>query len=393
MNKYAAYPRGKSVFKNYKVLDFDYVPKDLPHRDSQLQRLFTIFGPIVDSNVSQNAFITGPTGSGKTVISKKFCMDFQDLARKARKNVQFVLVNCRQRNTENAVMLRVLTHFQPYFPDRGFSINEMMESLRKELEKEKAHLIVVLDEVDVLLKKSKSSDIIYHFSRFNEEGIDAKKLLSLILISQKNVYDMLDLPSISTFKRGNIVKLDKYSKDELHAIVDQRIELAFHPDSVDLGVGELISDMASEWGDARFAIELLEKAGMLADENKEQLVTPEHARAAKAQTYSTITESKLNDLDKNRKLILMAISRCLKKKAYTTTGDAEKMYSIICEEFEEKKLGHTQFWKYLKELDDLGIIQAKKSSKGLVGTTTLISLPDIPAKVLEEKLAAMLKIR
>jgi cell division control protein 6 len=389
MTKYTAYPRGKSVFKNYKVLDFDYVPKDLPHRDSQIQRLFTIFGPIVDSNVSQNAFLTGPTGSGKTVLSKKFCMDFQDLARKARKNVQFVLVNCRQRNTENAVMLRVLTHFQPYFPDRGFSINEMMESLRKELEKKKAHLIVVLDEVDVLLKKAKSSDIIYHFSRFNEEGIDSRKLLSLVLISQQNVLNMLDTPSLSTFKRGNIVRLDKYSKEELHAIVEQRIELAFHPDAVDLGVGELISDMASEWGDARYAIELLEKAGMLADENKEQLVTPEHARGAKAETYSTITESKIADLDKNRKLILMAISRCLRKKAYTTTGDAEKMYALICEEFEHKKLGHTQFWKYLKELDDLGIIQAKKSSKGLVGTTTMISLPDIPAKVLEEKLTGM----
>ncbi len=390
MSKYAAYPRGKSVFKNYKVLDFDYVPKELPHRDSQLKRLFTIFSPIADSNVSQNAFLTGPTGTGKTVLSKKFCMEFQDFARKGGKNVQFVLVNCRQRNTENAVMLKILTHFQPYFPDRGFSINEMMESLRKELEKEKAHLIVVLDEVDVLLKKTKSSDIIYHFSRFNEEGIEAKKLLSLILISQKNVLDMLDLPSLSTFKRGNIVKLDKYARDELFSILEQRIELAFHPDAVDLGVGDLISDIASEWGDARFAIELLEKAGMLADENKEQIVNPEHVRAAKAETYSTVTESKLKDLDKNRKLILMAISRSLKKKAYTTTGDAEKMYALVCEEFEEKKLGHTQFWKYLKELDDVGIIQAKKSSKGLVGTTTLISIPDIPAKVLEEKLMRML---
>jgi cell division control protein 6 len=391
MSKYAAYPRGKSVFKNHKVLDFDFVPEELPHRDSQLKRLFTMFGPIADTNISQNAFITGPTGTGKTVLSKKFCLEFQDFARKAGKNVQFVLVNCRRRNTENAVMLRVLTHFQPYFPDRGFSINEMLDSLRKELEKEKAHLIVVLDEVDVLLKKSKSSDVIYHFSRFNDEGIDAKKRLSLLLISQVNVLDMLDSPSLSTFKRGNVVRLDKYTKEELATILEHRIELAFHPDAVDMESCDLISDIASEWGDARYAIELLEKAGMLADEENQQEVTPEHVRAAKAETYSTVTESKLKDLDKNRKLILMAISRSLKKKAYTTTGDVEKMYTLICEEFEAKKLGHTQFWKYIKELHDVGIIQAKKSSKGLVGTTTMISLPDIPAKILEEKLLEMIK--
>lgn len=391
MSAYATYSKGKSVFKNYKVLDFDYVPKDLPHRDAQLRRLFTMFSSVVDSNVSQNAFITGPTGTGKTVISKKFLMDFQDFARKNKKNIQFVFVNCRQRNTENAVMLRVLSHFQPYFPDRGFSITEMMESLRKELEKEKAHLVVVLDEVDVLLKKSKSSDIIYQLSRFNEEGIDTKKMLSLILISQKNIFDMMDSASISTFKRGNVIKTNKYVREELLAIVEQRIELAFHEDTVDLGVSDLIADNATEWGDARYAIELLEKAGLLSDEKKEQLVTAEHVRAAKAETYSTVTESKLKDLDKNRKLILIAISRCLKKNAYTTTGDTEKMYAVICEEYEEKKLGHTQFWKYIKELDAVGIIQAKKSSKGLVGTTTLISLPDIPATVLEEKLIKMIK--
>lgn len=391
MSAYATYSKGKSVFKNYKVLDFDYVPKDLPHRDTQLTRLFTMFSSVVDSNVSQNAFITGPTGSGKTVLSKKFLMDFQDFARKNKKNVQFVMVNCRQRNTENAVMLRVLSHFQPYFPDRGFSITEMMESLRKELEKKKAHLVVVLDEVDVLLKKSKSSDIIYQLSRFNEEGIDTKRMLSLILISQKNIFDMMDSASISTFKRTNVIKTNKYAREELLAIVEQRIELAFHEGTVDLGVSDLIADNATEWGDARYAIELLEKAGLLSDEKREQLVTPELVRAAKAETYSTVTESKLKDLDINRKLILMAISRCLKKNAYTTTGDTEKMYAVICEEFEEKKLGHTQFWKYIKELDNIGIIQAKKSSKGLVGTTTLISLPDIPAGVLEEKLIKMIK--
>ena len=88
-------------------------------------------------------------------------------------------------------------------------------------------------------------------------------------------------------------------------------------------------------------------------------------------------------------IILIGISRSLRKKAYATTGDVEKHYAVVCEEFEKKQLGHTQFWKYIKELDNVGIIQAKKSSKGLVGTTTLISLPDIPAKVLEEKLLKM----
>ncbi len=387
-----SYKRGKSVFKDHAVLDFDYVPDKLPHRDSQMQRLFTLFGPIVDSNISQNAFLTGPTGTGKTVLSKRFCLEFQDHARSEGMNLRYVHVNCRKNNTENAVMLRVLNEFQPRFPDRGFSISEMLDILRKSVEKEKAHLIVVLDEIDVLLKKTKSSDIIYHFTRFNDETIGARKVLSLVLISQEDIFRLLDLPSISTFKRGNIIRLNKYNRDELLTIVEQRMELAFHSDAVDLGVSQLISDIASEWGDARYAIELLEMGGNLADEQREQIITPEHVRAAKAETYSTMVsvEGKLTDLDKNRKLILMAIARSLKKETYATTGDVEKRYAVICEEYEAKKLGHTQFWKYIKDLDAQGIIEAKKSSKGVVGTTTMISLPDIPAKVLEEKLMQMM---
>ena len=87
-------------------MDFDYVPDKLPHRDSQMQRLFTLFGPIVDSNISQNAFLTGPTGTGKTVLSKKFCLEFQDLARSEGMNLRYVHVNCRKNNTEKYTIAR-----------------------------------------------------------------------------------------------------------------------------------------------------------------------------------------------------------------------------------------------------------------------------------------------
>lgn len=380
----------RSVFKDHGVLSFDYVPEELPHRDKQLQRLFTLFSPILESNISQNAFLTGNVGTGKTVISKRFCADFQDLARKSKKNIQYVFVNCRQRNSEQAAMLRILGHFQPHFPDRGFSITEMLNSLRKNLVKENAHLIVVLDEVDVLLKKA-GSDLIYHFSRFNEEGIDGKQQLSLILISQKNIYEMLDPAVISTFKRGNIIKFDKYKRDELIAILEQRVLLAFHPEAVDMEIIDLISDIASEWGDARYGIEILDSAGMLADEANDHIVNAEHVRRARAETNPTDIWEKLTPLDTHKKILLLAIARSLKKDTYATTGKVEKIYNLVCEEFDEKARAHTQLWKYLKELDSLGMIEARKSSRGVTGTTTLISIPDVPAEALEEKLLGMVR--
>jgi cell division control protein 6 len=81
----------------------------------------------------------------------------------------------------------------------------------------------------------------------------------------------------------------------------------------------------------------------------------------------------------------------LRDRAYATTGEVEKSYGVVCEEYEEKQYGHTQLWDNIKELNILGLIGAKKSGKGFAGKTTLISIPDIPTNVLEEKIIELIK--
>ena len=380
---------GKSVFKDQRTLSFDYVPPKLVHRDDQMKRLIMLFRPVLDSNFSQNAVLIGSVGTGKTATSKRFCIDLKEYGEKHQKAIDWTIVNCRQRNSESSVILQVVNHFQPNFPDRGFSITEMLRILRKDLEKRKVHLVIVLDEADVLLKKA-GPDIIYKLTRFGEEKVDAREYISLILISQKNVLDLMDAASASTFKRTNLIEFGKYSYEELRDIVTQRAELAFHEGAVGEDAVDLVAEVASEWGDARFAIEILEKAGMLADEEGVDEVSVEHVRGAKAEAYSSITESKLLDLDLHQKLTLLAIARSSKGKAFVTTREVESAYKVACEEREHKPRAHTAFWGLMKDLDTLGIVSAKKSGPGISGKTTVIKLLDIPAKVLESKVSQVL---
>ena len=380
---------GKSVFKDQRTLSFDYVPQKLVHREAQMKKLAMLYKSVVESNLSQNAVLTGSVGTGKTAAAKRFCMDLKDFAEKQQKAVDWVLVNCRQRNSESSAVLHIVNHFQPNFPDRGFSITEMLRILRKDLEKRKVHLVIVLDEADMLLKKA-GSDIIYKLTRFGEEKVEGKELVSLILISQKNVFDMLDASSTSTFKRTNVVEFGKYSLEELRDIVKSRTMLALNDGAIEDDSINLIAEVSSEWGDARFAIEILEKAGMLADEESAGKISVEHVRGAKAEAYSSITESKLAGLDKHQKLALLAIARTSRGKAYITTGEAESAYKVACEEYGEKARAHTAFWGLMKDLDMLGVVSAKKSGPGISGKTTVITLLDIPAKVLEQRMRQML---
>ncbi|HVO77518.1 MAG TPA: cell division control protein 6, partial [Methanomassiliicoccales archaeon] len=88
---------------------------------------------------------------------------------------------------------------------------------------------------------------------------------------------------------------------------------------------------------------------------------------------------------------LLSIARAIRDQAYVTTGEVEKVYRIAAEENGEKPRAHTQFWAYIQDLANEGLISSRVVADTTGGgRTTYISLPDIPAKVLKERLEQLL---
>jgi archaeal cell division control protein 6 len=378
------------VFADRSKLDFNYVPDSLPHRDAEMRTLTSLFRPVAEQALSQAAFVTGHVGSGKTVLTKKFCNDFTEACAKRQQAVEYVHINCRRNAAEGLVLHAILKKFDQKYPERGFSTHEMMRDLRKHLERRGCHLIVVLDEADALIAKE-GSDLVYSLTRFDDERASPKATLSLILVSANpQVPLLLDASARSTLRRSNIVELPRYNAAQLKDILMERAKLAFHRHVLEEEVLELISEIAAEEGDARYAIELLDNAGRNADEEGSETVEAEHVRAAKANTKSFATVSKIQLLGRHHQLTLKGITRKLgrgKGRTYITTGEAEEIYGLVCEEHGETPRAHTQFWKYLKELETAGWIRLKLAPRtGSSGNTQYISLPDVPAKVLLKKL-------
>src|SRR5207244_8772077 len=131
-----------------------------------------------------------------------------------------------------------------------------------------------------------------------EDGTTTKRSDPMILISQRpNALECMDPAALSTFRRTNVVECPRYDRTELEDIVQGRVALAMHPGTVDDDLIDLIADIASEFGDARYAIELLEKAGMLADEERAEEVAAEHVRGAKSHVHPIDVEERLGLLD------------------------------------------------------------------------------------------------
>ena len=382
------FERSSSIIKDNKKLSFEYVPEKLVHREEQMRRLETVFRPMAMEGVSCSAFLTGSVGTGKTVTAKRFCEDLLKYFAGNGKQMNYIFINCRIRNSEHGAILQMLRHFDTGFPDRGFSADEMLRSLKKHIETGSRPIVVVLDEVDVLLKNS-NKDLIYQLSRLTGE-IRGSSSISLLMISQEPITEMLDNASMSSFKRANTIRFDKYTKDELKDIVKARAEEALMPDTMDDDLADLLAEIGKAYGDARLVIEMLERAATIAEERSDGVLTADDIRSANAMIYSNVSETKLASLDLKRKLALLAIARAIKGEPYVSITRVERTYAVVCEEYGQSARKHTQFWTYVQDMEKMNLLDTIVKSEADGGRVTYISLPDIPPKELAKKLEYML---
>jgi len=372
----------RSVFRDDSILLPEYLPHQIPHRDSQLRMLELYFQSVVQnaSRASQNVILSGPNGTGKTMLAKKLGESLQKKAALYGNLVKTLLVNCRIERSLQAVMVKALKSLGQSYPSRGYSFEELLSALVEELKNNRMHLVIAFDEVDSLIASDPSA--LYTITRLRETA-EGRQVFSSLLISKTTDYaKAVDLSTLSSLP-WNEVKLDPYVPEQLADIITSREE-AFSDGALDERTIQLAADIAGTYGDARYALELVYRAGKLADASESPRILPEHVRAAKASLPPQFSKEELSYLTKHQKLILMSISTLLKKgdSSYVTTGEVEKGYFALCESMGLAPNHHTQVWSDVNELSRKGIIETQLSGRGMRGRTKLIGLSLVSAKEL-----------
>jgi cell division control protein 6 len=385
------YVKEKRVFKDKDTLSIRFAPDNIPHRDKQLKQIGLIIAPVLRNEKPSNIFMYGKTGTGKTLVVSSVINTLLKSAEGSDSCLNVIYVNCKMKkttDTEYRLLAHLLSYFGETVPYTGLPTNELYSKFYKHLDSNNQNLILVLDEVDSLIRKI-GDDMLYNLTRVNQEL--GKSQLTIIGISNNiSFIDTLDPRVRSSLSEEEII-FPPYNASELRDILTERTGSAFSPGAVPTGVVAKCAALAAqEHGDARKALDLLRVAGEMAEREGSSAVEERHVDLAEKKLDTDRLMETIRSQPKQSQAVLKAIlSLYGGGEKNIQTGDVYDLYSKICRSGGITPLTQRRVSDLISELDMFGVINARVTSKGRYGRTRAINInhPDTLIKKMEGFLA------
>jgi cell division control protein 6 len=265
----------KEIFRDERVLMPDYLPEVMPHREEQIKEIAYALRGAAEGKKMENILILGPSGTGKTSSVKYVLKQLQEYSQR----VVPVYINCWESSTRHSILNSIAYSLGEFIPRRGISTDEITEKIGEILKKEKKAPVIALDEVDRLFASQYEEEkVLYDLAR-------AKELFSVdfgvVAITNSNEF----LAKLDQRIKSSLIQkqlfFKQYSPIELKDILKSRAKLAFYSESLSEEVIPLCAARAAKNnGDARLAINLLWKAGKIAERENAEKIAEEHVRKA-----------------------------------------------------------------------------------------------------------------
>lgn len=361
------------VFKNREVLHPDHIPDHLPHREEQIRRIGNILAPVLRGSRGSNIFIYGQTGTGKTAVVKYVLNRLLQRGREIGAPIEVSYVNCRLAGTEYRVLARLSGSVGLKVPFTGLATAEVFDRFKMGLDSKGFLLIVVLDEIDSLVK-AYGDVLLYELARINE-GLKESRVSLVGVSNVLRFKEMLEPRVLSSLSEEEVI-FRPYTAPELRDILLERSKAAFHDNVLSEGALNLCSALAAaEHGDARRALDLLRVAAELTEREGKQEITEDEIRLAQNEIERDRVVEVLKTLPLHSKLVLFGVYLITKASVKRSiTGDIYEVYRELCSVLGLDPLTQRRVSGIISELDTIGVLNSRVVSLGRYGRTKKVSL-------------------
>ncbi len=394
---YKDYLKGPTIFKKREALEPSFIPNELPHRDYEIEKIAAITACALKGDVPPNLLCYGMTGTGKTATIRYIS---QKLAQHCKGHTPWwVYINCNVVSTPYRILAHIYNTIsqKEKIPPTGLPKDIIFKKLLGLLDIRINNCIcfLVLDEIDILIGKKGGNEILYDLTRLNE-NLDYCRT-SLIGISNKLKFiDYLDSRVNSSLGEEEPIVFHPYNANQLADILKQRAEIAFPDGVIEDGVIKLCAGLAAkEHGDARKALQLLRKAGEIAERKHNKTILESYVQKAQRDIDKDQVVEYILSMPLQSQLTLTAIFLLQKygKGHIITSGDIYDVHTELSNRIPGvKQLTKRRISDYINELALAGLISAITKSMGHYGRTKIINL-DINMNLVERILNQIPKIK
>lgn len=368
------------------VLSPHYKPGNPLHRDKQIHQLLEFLKPVFNDGTPSNLLIYGKTGTGKTLITRHVTAKIQEKGKAGSFKVpRFAYINVQMYNTKYRVLSKICEDTGIPVPKTGLATDHLLELLRQRLKADGRSLVVVIDEVDLLVKSREKDDLLYLLTRLAEED-PSLKVSTIGISNDLRFKTFLGIRVLSSLNPREIV-FPPYTKRELEAILTERARLAFKDGTC---TGDIISALATlaakEHGDARKAIALLLKTADIAEREGSPFVDADHlVKAVNEHEFDTIANF-LATLPVQYQIVLIGLSNArLYCKCNLNTGMILNLFHelVTASDTFTSPIGLRRILQILNDLQGHGVVDLQLTSDGRRGRYNIASI-NVERPVIEQ---------
>jgi len=366
------------LIRDRALLDPNYVVEEdrIVGRDDQLREVTRMLRVALGDNRPPNLFLYGPSGTGKSLITKAVCNNIARICDGRELGFGTIEVNCQDLDTlgtavyELAEQAAEQADVEVAVPKHGVATKEKWDELFRILNENFDSVVFVLDELDMLVGRRDKQEpafsrLLYQLSRAGaDDGLSA--FVSVVAISNDTkLMEAVGSRALSSFTPED-VHFDDYDADQLQSILRRRKD-AFREGVVDDDVIPLAAAFAAQThGDARKAIDLMRVAGELAEREGESRVTESHVRRAQARVEKNRVLEVIRGISTQKKLCLYATAAVAAQRndgsARSTTG--YRVYQYLTDAIDVDQYHQETYVNKMKELTTYSLVDFERRSHG-----------------------------